>query len=132
VHVCFVVGGRATECRHEKRSRAQVEAQVHVCFVVGGQATECRHEKRSRAQVEAQVHICIVVGGRLRIVGTRSELAAQVEAQVHVCFVVGGRATDYRHEKRIGSAGRGTSACVLRCWWAGYGMQAREANWERR
>jgi len=32
---------------------------------------------------------------------------------VHVHTVaVGGRATECRHEKRIGSAGRGTSACV--------------------
>ena len=59
------------------------------------------------------------VGG-LQIGGTRSELGAQVEAQVHVCFVVGGRATECRHEKRCGSAGRGKSACVHRCGWAGY------------
>jgi len=58
------------------------------------------------------------VGG-LPIVGTVSELAAQVEAQVHVCLGVGWRTADSGHEKRIGSAGRGTSACMHRCWWVG-------------
>jgi len=63
----------------------------------------------------------LLVGGQ-RNVGTRSELGAQVEAQVHICIVVGVRATECRHEERIESAGRGTSACVLTCGWAGYGM----------
>ena len=80
----------------------------------------------------------------LHVVGTASEVVAQVEAHVYVCIVVGGRATDCRYgkrsrgagrgvgvgiflyafttyrryEKRIGSAGRGTSACVLTCGWA--------------
>ena len=61
------------------------------------------------------------VGG-LQIGGTRSELGAQVEVQVHVCLLVGGRAADWGHEKRIGSAGRGTSANIHSCGWAGYGM----------
>jgi len=42
-------------------------------------------------------------------------MAAQVEVQVHVCIVVSGgpaSATDSGLEKRNGSAGRGTSACV--------------------
>ena len=65
----------------------------------------------------AQVWVC-----GLQIGGTESEVAAQVEVQVHVCTGVGGRATECRHEKRSGSAGRGTSACVHRCGWAGYGM----------
>ena len=60
----------------------------------------------------------VLVGG-LGIAGTESELAAQVEAQVHVCLGVGGRATECRYEKRIGSAGRGTSACLFSCGWAG-------------
>ena len=55
--------------------------------------------------------------------GTESEMAAQVEAQVHVCIVVGGRTADSGHEKRIGSAGRGTSACVHRCGWVGLRYQ---------
>ena len=71
------------------------------------------------AQVEAQVHVHIVMGG-LRIVVSKSEMAAQVEAQVRVCIVVVGWAEDSRHEKRRGSAGRGTSACVWHsCGWMG-------------
>ena len=50
--------------------------------------------------------------GGLWIAGTKSEVAAHVEEQVRMCIVVGGRATDSGHEKRNGSAGSGTSACV--------------------
>ena len=71
------------------------------------------------AQVEAQVHVYIVVGG-LKIAGTKSEMAAQIEVQVRVCIVVVGWAKDCGHEKRSGSAGRGTSAfvCIVVGGWA--------------
>ena len=52
--------------------------------------------------------------------GTESEVAAQVEVQVHVCIVVGGWATDSRHGKRSGSAGRSASAFVHSSGWVGY------------
>jgi len=98
---------------------AQVEAQVHVCIVMGGRATECRHGKRIESAGRGTSTCLNIVMGGLRNVGTKSELAAQVEAQVHACIVMGGRATECRHGKRIGSAGRSTSAYLFRCGWAG-------------
>jgi hypothetical protein len=69
------------------------------------------------------VHVCIVVGGRATECrhGKRIGSAGR-GASTCLNIVVGGRATECRHDKRIGSAGRGASACVHSCGWAGYGM----------
>ena len=94
--VCVVVNAFATCRGHDKRrNRAQVEVHVYVCIVVGGRATDYKHGRRSRG----------------------------VEVLVWAYFYMHSLGTTYsRYEKRIGSAGRGTSTCLFSCGWAGYGM----------
>ena len=90
----IVVGGRATDSGHKKRSgSARRGTSACVGIVMGGRATDSGIEKRNGSAGRGTSAVCIVVGGRatdsmhvdaLRIVGTKSEEAAQVEAQVHV------------------------------------------------
>ena len=120
--VGIVVDDFATCSRHEKRSRGAGRG-AGVGIFLDAFTTDSRYEKRfGSAGRGTQVHCAQLWVGRLQIVGTTSEAGAQIEAQIHVCIGVGGRATDRRDEKRSGSAGRGTSACVHRCGWAGYGI----------
>ena len=101
VHVCIVVGLRQLQIVGSK----SVVLSMHSIHVVGTKS-------KVAAQVEVHVHVCIVVGLRqLQIEGSKSAVLSQVEVHVHVGIVVGGWATDSGLEKRIGSAGRGASAC---------------------
>ena len=89
VHVCIVVGGRATDSGLEKRSGSAGRAASscgHSCRCIRYvfRARKAQWQRSGSAGRGACVHVCIVVVGGLQIVVSRSAVAAQAEVQVHV------------------------------------------------
>jgi len=129
--VCIVMGGRALDSGHEKRGGSVGRGtSAGVGIVVGGRAADSRHQKRSCSARRGTSAVYVVMGGRatdsrhvdgLRIVGSKAKWQRR---SWHMCMCghsygragyrwqACGWTTDSGHEKRKGSAGRGTSACV--------------------